>query len=176
VTALVVLTVLGLIGVRPVMIYERTQAASVARQLRAKAVPGDVVAYCPDQLAPSVSRLLPDDLGVTQLTYPRAGDPKIVDWVDYAKTIRRTPVLPFAQTLLDRTGPANSVWLVWSIGYKSFGKRCEQLLAALGGYRYWGDAVKLRWSTPEHMGLIRFDSGSAYNGSISRRCERAPGC
>ena len=176
VTALVVLSALGLVGVQPIMAYERTQAAGVARQLRAKAVPGDVVAYCPDQLGPSVSRLLPNDLDVTQFTYPKAGDPKIVDWVDYAKTIRHTPVLPFAQMLLDRAGPANSVWLVWSMGYKSLGKRCEGLLAALAGSRYFADVVKIGWRSPEHLGLIRFDSGALYAGSISRRCSKAPGC
>jgi hypothetical protein len=133
------------------------------------------VAYCPDQLGPSVSRLLPADLGVTQLTYPRAGDPNFVDWVDYAETIRATPVLPFAQTLLDRAGPDNNVWLVWSVGYRSFGKRCEQMLQALSGYRHWADRVKIRWWSPEKLGLARFDSG-ARSGLYPARCSYPPGC
>src|SRR3712207_4661655 len=73
--ALVVMATLGIVGIKPVVQYERTQAASVARQLRASAEPGDVVAYCPDQLGPSVSRLLPPDLGLTQITYPKALGP-----------------------------------------------------------------------------------------------------
>jgi hypothetical protein len=173
--ALVALTALGTLGIRPVMAYERTQAASVARHLRASAQPGDVVAFCPDQLGPSVTRLLPADLGLTQLTYPRADDPKFVDWVDYTKTIRATPVLPFAQMLLDRAGATNSVWLVWSIGYKGFGTRCEQLLHALSGYRNRADHVRIGWWSPEHLGLIRFDSG-AKTGLYPERCSRPPGC
>ena len=124
--ALAVMSVLGIVGIVPVMANERTQAATVARHLRVAAQPGDVVTYCPDQLGPSVSRLLPASLGVTQLTYPKAGDPDVVDWVDYAATIRHTPVLPFAQMVLERAGPTHNVWLVWSAGYKSFGHRCEQ--------------------------------------------------
>ena len=173
--AMVVMGALGLLGIQPVMAYERTQAASVARVLRESARPGDVVTYCPDQLGPSVSRLLPPDLGVTQLTYPRAGDPRFVDWVDYADTIRETPVLPFAQMLLDRAGPDHNVWLVWSMGYKSFGKRCEQLLHALGGYRHWADRVKISRHSPEHLGLIRFDSGGRA-GLYPARCSVPPGC
>ena len=174
--ALVVMALLSVQGIQPVMAYERTQAATVARHLRAAAQPGDVVTYCPDQLGPSVARLLPASLGVTQLTYPRAGDPHFVDWVDYATTIHHTPVLPFAQMLVERAGPAHNVWLVWSAGYKAFGHRCEQLLAALGGFRHWGDTVRLDWHSPEHLGLIRFAPGELFAGPFSQRCTRPPGC
>jgi mannosyltransferase len=176
VAALVVMAALGPVGIRPVVEYERTQAATVARHLRASARPGDVVAYCPDQLGPSVSRLLPRSLGVTQLTYPRAGAPEFVDWVDYATTIRHTPVIPFAQALLDRAGPGHNVWLVWSAGYRSFGHRCEQLVAALGSYRISGEDVRLNWGSPEHLGLLRFDPAAQYTGAESRRCSAGRGC
>ncbi|HVW34664.1 MAG TPA: glycosyltransferase family 39 protein [Acidimicrobiia bacterium] len=174
--ALVSMTALATLSIRPIMQYERTQAASVARHLRASAEPGDVVVYCPDQLGPSVSRLLPASLGLDQLTYPRATAPQFVDWVDYAQTIKKTPVLPFAQMVRDRAGPAHNIWLVWSVGYKSFGDRCSQLLAALGGYRYWSDVVKVHPWSPEHLGLIRFDPGLDYAGTFSRRCSTPPGC
>ena len=68
------------------------------------------------------------------------------------------------------------MWLAWSSGYKSFRHRCEQLLAALGGYRSWGDAVRLDWHSPEHLGLIRFAPGDLYTGPFSERCARPPGC
>jgi hypothetical protein len=170
------MSVLGIVGIQPVVAFERTQAADVARHLRASAQPGDVVTYCPDQLGPSVSRLLPASLGVSQLTYPKAQDPNFVDWVDYSDTIRATPVLPFAQMLLERAGPGHNVWFVWSAGYKALGHRCEQLLAALGGYRVWGDTVRLDWHSPEHMGLIRFAPGDLYTGPFGDRCTRPPGC
>ena len=173
---LVGMGIIGILGIQPVMAFERTQAASVARHLRAEAQPGDVVTYCPDQLGPSVSRLLPEGLGLTQLTYPRAGDPRFVDWVDYRATIKQTGVLPFAQMLLDRAGPDHNIWLVWSMGYKSFGRRCEQLLTTLGGYRHWGDHVRINWARPEHLGLIRFAPGEVYEGPFAFRCMRPPGC
>jgi mannosyltransferase len=174
--ALVVMSGIGVLGIQPVMAYERTQAASVARHLRAEAQPGDVVAYCPDQLGPSVSRLLPVDLGLTQLTYPRATDPHVVDWVDYRATIRSTDVLPFAEMLLQRAGAGHNLWLVWSAGYKSFGNRCEELLHSIGGYRNWGDHVRVQWWWPEKMGLIRFAPGDVYEGPNKQRCYRPPGC
>jgi hypothetical protein len=174
--ALVVMSAIGVLGIQPVVAFERTQAASVARHLRAEAQPGDVVAYCPDQLGPSVSRLLPADLGLTQLTYPRAADPRFVNWVDYRATIRSTDVLPFAQMLLQRAGAAHNVWLVWSTGYRSYGHRCEQLLHTLGGYRNWGDHVRIQWWSPEKLGLIRFVPGDVYEGPFSQRCYRPPGC
>jgi hypothetical protein len=174
--ALVVMAAVGLMGIQPIMQYERTQAATVARHLRASAQAGDVVAYCPDQLGPSVNRMLPASLGLTQLTYPKAQGPEFVNWVDYATTIRHTPVPDFASMLLGQAGPTHNVWLVWSAGYKSFGHRCEQLIASLGAYRTSGDTVRLRWSSPEHMGLIRFDPARQYDGSISHRCSIPPGC
>ncbi|MDQ1488034.1 MAG: hypothetical protein QOJ23_548, partial [Actinomycetota bacterium] len=78
--------------------------------------------------------------------------------------------------LLSRAGPTHNVWLVWSAGYKAFGRRCDQLLAILGAYRNAGETVRLRWSSPEHMGLIRFDPERQYDGRISRHCSLPPGC
>jgi hypothetical protein len=176
VVALVLMAGLGVIGIKPVVQYERTQAAAVARHLGESAQPGDVVAYCPDQLGPSVSRLLPADLGLTQLTYPKALRPEFVNWVDYADHIKAAPVLPFAQMLLQQAGPDHNVWLVWSVGYKSFGQRCGQLLQALGGYRTWADTVRIRSWAPEKMGLIRFAPGELYEGPFRQRCMRPPGC
>lgn len=176
VIALVVMSGLGVIGIKPVVQYERTQAATVARHLREAAQPGDVVAYCPDQLGPSVSRLVPDELGLTQITYPKALGPEFVNWVDYADNIKATPVLPFAQMLLERAGPDHNVWLVWSVGYKAFGHRCGQLLQALGGYRTWADTVRIKSWSPEKMGLIRFAPGELFEGPFRQRCLRPPGC
>ena len=176
--ALVAMGVVGIVGIQPVMAYERTQAASVAHHLRMSAQPGDVVAYCPDQLGPSVSRMLPPDLerSLTQLTYPKADAPHFVNWVDYAETIKATPIRPFAESLIDQAGPTHNVWLVWSPGYKSLGRRCEDLLHTLGGYRNWGDHVRLSWHSPEHMGLVRFAPGDLYAGPFRQRCFRPPGC
>ena len=175
--ALVVMAGIGIAGIHPIMAYERTQAAGVARQIRAEAQPGDVVVYCPDQLGPSVSRMLPDSLGLTQITYPKADRPELVDWVDYRATIRRTDVTRFASTALDMAGSNNDVWYVWSIGYKSLGKRCEQILHALAGSRTWTDQVRINWHRPEHLGLIRFAPVDPDAARFTHRCNRPPtGC
>lgn len=130
-TQLVVLglcVVLGLAGAVSLVRTPRTQARTVARVLAAGATPGDVVAYCPDQLGPSVSRLLPP--GIEQVTYPAAGRPERVDWVDYAERNRAGEPQPFAQDLLRRAGD-NTVWLVWANGYRTFSDDCSRLRDAL---------------------------------------------
>ena len=106
----------GFWAIAPNVFGDRTSAARVAAALQAGVEPGDVVAYCPDQLGPSVSRLLPDDLGAAHLTFPRATAPQLVDWVDYAKVNEAADPEPFAQMLLDRAGPAHTVWVVWAPG------------------------------------------------------------
>lgn len=79
--------VLGLAGSVPdVVDNTRTQAGQVAAALARTSQPGDVVAYCPDQLGPAVSRLAPP--GLVQATYPRYGDSRMVDWVDYEQRNR----------------------------------------------------------------------------------------
>jgi hypothetical protein len=174
--ALMVMAGIGVVGIQPIMAYERTQAADVARQIRAEARPGDVVVYCPDQLGPSVSRLLPDSLGLTQITYPKAHSPKFVDWVDYRATIRQTDVMRFARSALDKAGPDGTVWYVWSMGYRSLGKRCEQMLHDMGSYRRWTDQVRIDWHSPEHLGLIRFAPADPDAAPFTHRCNRPPGC
>jgi mannosyltransferase len=149
--------VLGAIGIVPGVFGERTTAPKVARILTASARPGDVVAYCPDQLGPSVSRLL-DDRGLVQLTFPTAGPPDRVDWVDYEDRNRAARAAPFAQLLLDRAGPDHTIWLVWSPGYKTFGTKCSAMSDLLEEAR--PDMTRrLKVSTRyfEHPGLIQFE-------------------
>ncbi|HJV09504.1 MAG TPA: glycosyltransferase family 39 protein, partial [Acidimicrobiales bacterium] len=127
--ALVIVT--GFWGIAPNVFGDRTSAARVAAALRAGVEPGDVVAYCPDQLGPSVSRLLPDDLGAAHLTFPRGTPPQLVDWVDYAKTNEAADPEGFANMLLDRAGPDHAVWVVWAPGYRTFEDKCQGMLANL---------------------------------------------
>lgn len=121
----------GFWATAPNVFGDRTSADRVAAALRAGVQPGDVVAYCPDQLGPSVSRLLPDDLGATHLTFPRATPPQVVDWVDYAKISEAADPEPFAQMLLDLAGPDHTVWVVWAPGYRTFEDKCQGILGNL---------------------------------------------
>lgn len=147
--------VLGLAGGFAMGTAPRTQAGEVARVVWAGARPADVVAYCPDQLGPSVSRLLPG--GIEHLTYPGGTAPELVDWVDYGGRNRRASPEAFAQILLDRAAPDASIWLVWSPGYRSFEGRCARLADELRRSRPLG-AVLLEPSHRylERAGVTRF--------------------
>lgn len=152
--AAVVIT--GFWGIAPNVFGDRTSAARVAAALRAGVEPGDVVAYCPDQLGPSVSRLLPDDLGAAHLTFPRATSPHLVDWVDYATVNKAADPEPFAQMLLDRAGPAHTVWVVWAPGYRTFKDKCQGLLASLDLARRQNTRPVKLPKNFEKPGLIEF--------------------
>ncbi len=135
---------------------DRTTAGRVAAALRAQANPGDVVAYCPDQLGPSVSRYLGDAPGLRQLTFPRATPPELVDWVDYLAT-NQAPPAPFARMLVDLAGPDASVWVVWAPNYRTLGSRCQGLLTDLRALRPGEQrVVKVSTNTSERPGLVRY--------------------
>ena len=155
---LAVLLGLGAVGIEPVVRAERTQAARVAAALRASSHPGDVVVYCPDQLGPSVSRLLPG--GLDQLTFPRATGPRRVDWVDYQAVNRAAATAPFARMLIERAGPAHDIWLVWSPGYRTLGTKCQRLDGGLAEFRPRREIIKLSRHIPERMRLVRFSRWS----------------
>ncbi|MDQ6797788.1 MAG: glycosyltransferase family 39 protein [Actinomycetota bacterium] len=148
--------VLSLIAISPNVFGDRTTAAKVARLLRTQARPGDVVAYCPDQLAPSVSRLLGDP-GLVQIPFPLGGSPERVDWVDYAQRNHAAATAPFTQMLLDRAGPDHDIWLVWSPNYLTFGTKCTALGDRLQAARPdMKRLLTIKTDYFEHPGLIRY--------------------
>ena len=125
--------VLGLVGGVRSMILRRTSADSVADLIAAHGGrPGDVVAYCPDQLGPDVTRLLPH--GYRQLTFPDGADPKIVNWVDYADRNRAADPAAFARRVLGLAAGRN-IWYVWMPGYRTLDRQCEKVNNALGDAR-----------------------------------------
>jgi hypothetical protein len=83
------------------------------------------VAICPDQLGPSLLRVLPDD-HYRIVSYPRFNDPTIIDWVDYGAAIKATSPVRFLDHVAAEVGQHN-VWLVWSPGYGSFKMMCQNL-------------------------------------------------
>jgi len=154
--------VLGFVTATPSVFGDRTSAGRVAAALRAEAQSGDVVAYCPDQLGPSVSRLLrvgaaggaPD---LVEITFPRAGRPELVDWVGYEAANEAALTGPFARMLLDRAGPDRSVWVVWAPGYRTFGTKCQALLTDLRQARPdERRRVTVSTTTSERPGLVQY--------------------
>ena len=137
--ALAVAAVTGLLGSLPqLQSTRRTQAAVTAEAIEGALRPGDVVVYCPDQLGPAVSRLLPE--GTDQASYPALTDPELVDWVDYAQRNEDASPREVATALAARTDQA--VWLVSAGGYLTFGRQCDELAAALEDLRGEGEVVQ----------------------------------
>ena len=135
---------------------DRTQAGQLAARIRTELRPGDVVGYCPDQLGPAMSRLLPP--GVVQISFPRLSPPAFVDWVDYGKHTAAGDPGGFAR-LLDRTaGPGHTVWMVWGSLYRTLGTKCEDVAAQLTALRPNANQL-IEADTQhffEHANLVRY--------------------
>lgn len=131
--ALVVAVVAGLAGAVPQALDARkTQAPVLAEALRAEALPGDVVVYCPDQLGPATSRLLP--AGLVQEVYPTGGSPARVDWVDYAKRNAAADPQAFAARVAAQAA-GRAVWLVEEDSYRTIEGQCAEVGDALTALR-----------------------------------------
>ncbi len=123
--------VLGLVSSIPDVTTNRTQAGQVAAAIATYGKPGDIVAYCPDQLGPAVNRLLPEDRYV-QTTFPRGTGPVYVNWVDYATTVRAASPLKFAEHLESLAAASDrQIFLVWAGGYQAYGFKCEGIVQTL---------------------------------------------
>jgi hypothetical protein len=151
------IVIVGFVGGARNVVTNRTQASQVTDEITAAAKPGDVVAYCPDQLGPDVSRLLPAQPRLAQLVYPTFSDPRFVDWVDYADRNAAASTGDFAEELLRRAGD-HTIWLVWSGNYRTLEGQCEALLARVGAARPGNEALVFPDDQIyEFMGLTRFD-------------------
>ena len=134
----------GLAASIPNAFLTRTQAAQVASAVLAHARPGDVVAFCPDQLGPAVSRAL--DGRFAEVAFPRADPPEIVNWVDYATTVEHASTLSFTRLLVSRAGPGKVIWYVWAPGYRNFGNDCQAIAGELAARRPQREVVGERGS------------------------------
>jgi mannosyltransferase len=136
--------------------FERTQAREIADAIDADgAREGDVVVYCPDQLGPAVDRLLDERL--TGLAYPTLGSPERVDWVDYSE--RNDAADPTAiASEIEQRADGHRVYLVWAIGYRTFGRQCERLFAELAATRTGRTLVRADSKFYEPSALTVFDA------------------
>jgi mannosyltransferase len=121
--------VLALGGLGWINYFQRTQAGEVAAEIAARANPGDVVVYCPDQLGPAYSREMPG--GLVEMAYPTLGAPERVDWVDYAERNAAADPDQIAGEVRSRAA-GKAIFVVWMSGYRTFDEQCEDLLTALG--------------------------------------------
>ncbi len=126
---LAVAVVAVLVGSIPNITTNRTQAGQVSRSVAARSQPGDVVAYCPDQLGPAVNRLLPGGR-YRQLTFPRGTGPAFVDWVNYDQAIAAASPEAFAIHLEALAG-THRIFVVWAPGYQGFSTDCQQIIVTI---------------------------------------------
>jgi mannosyltransferase len=150
---LTVVVVIGLVGGVRNVTTNRTQAAQSTNIIAAEARPGDVVAYCPDQIGPSASRLLRAVPGLVQLTFPNGAAPDRVNWVDYVDRIQAASPAVFADRLVARAG-SHPIWFVNALGYNHVEGKCEAISAALNRARpNSSQRVVQDDSIDEYMGL-----------------------
>jgi uncharacterized membrane protein len=134
---LVVIAILGFIGSIPAATASRTEAGSIAAELETRVAPSDLIVYCPDQLAPAVSRLIPSTLN--QLTFPDLAPPHFVDWVDYRSRVARADPVAFADAV-DRLAGDNDIWLMVAPSYVAVGGPCREVQLALERSR-WSSTI-----------------------------------
>ena len=140
----ILLAVLALVGGVANVITDRTQAGDIAAEVRSGAAPGDLVVICPDQLGPSVSRGLPESLGLVTLRYPDLGDPTRVEWRDYIERSRAADPAAVAAEVVQRAADAESVWVVASGAYRGTEGQCD----VLRGHLAERSARSASWSPP----------------------------
>jgi mannosyltransferase len=147
----------GLVGGARNVVTNRTQASQVTDRITEAAQAGDVVVFCPDQLGPDVSRLLPAAPRLRQLAFPNLQSPRFVDWVDYADRNRAASVDEFTQGILERA-EGQTIWYVWSQNYRTFDGKCEQAMSLLSTARPGNESLVFPDDKIyEFMGLTRFD-------------------
>jgi hypothetical protein len=153
---LVVLALLGFAsGIRN-MGGERTEAGHIASYITAQGNPGDVVAFCPDQLGPAVTRKLP--AGFDAVRFPDFGNPRLVNWVDYAERQRSITPKEFAKRL-DERAAGKTLWFVWSGGYRTVGSKCPTIAAQLALLRPGGRPVLAPGPQYERATLSQYAPG-----------------
>ncbi|MGO8861372.1 MAG: glycosyltransferase family 39 protein [Acidimicrobiales bacterium] len=126
-----VAVVAGFVGSAQNVNTQRTQAPQVVAVINAHAQPGDIIAFCPDQLGPDVYRVIDHPSDYDMATFPRGTGPQFVDWVDYASVVHAASPVAFADKLAAAAGSDHRIWLVWQPGYETFGVKCETLAATL---------------------------------------------
>jgi hypothetical protein len=157
---LVIATTMGLAGGASLVRKERSQSAAIASRIDALARPGDVVAYCPDQLGPAVHRALERRGGpaVREIAFADPRGPALVDWVDYAARMKAASGADFAATVNRLAGPNHAVFLVRADGYRTVEGSCAVVSDQLTALRDRTTQVERRKPPIEGASLERFST------------------
>jgi hypothetical protein len=128
---------LGLLGSLTMATTPHSQAGRVADVINAEGKTGDLIVYCPDQLAPAVEREL-TVTGLDTLTLPPQANPAVVDWTAYEARIDALRPKVLADGIADyaRSTPDATIWFVSGAGYRTHLQLCpalhNRLVAELG--------------------------------------------
>ncbi len=136
VAALAVLAAGGLLAGVTVTRSVKSMSGLAASALNARAVPGDLVMLCPDQLGPAIVRRL-HVRGVSFVSRPLQADPRVIDWTDYLARRDAQPVTSLVRRGVGTVRQGHALWLVDAeFGYPTHDLSCAELLvdltAALG--------------------------------------------
>lgn len=159
--ALTAVIALGLVGSVHNAVTDRTQAGVLAAAIEARATPRDLVIVCPDQLGPSMRRLLPR---AALVTYPDLGSGYRVDWYDYAKRNAAADPAKFVERALSSQAVRPTVvWLVTSDSYKTLEGQCPavQTLLSARSSKVEGVVAQNGDAYFEAAGLLRFELAPA---------------
>jgi hypothetical protein len=114
---------------------QRTRADDIAETIITHATDDDLVVVCPDQLGPSLTRVLDQKHSpLAVVPYPGGGDAHVVDWRDYAERNAKADPAAFARMVLTRADGA-PIWVVWNGTYRTLKGQCEQVLAGIAKVR-----------------------------------------
>jgi hypothetical protein len=135
---------------------QRTRADSVAARIEATAGPDDLVVVCPDQLGPSLTRVLDQDHSrLDVVRYPDLGDARVVDWRDYQERNDAADPGATARRLVDRAD-GHPIWVVWQGSYRTLVGQCEALIVDLTALRGGPDPTIEYSGAFETQQLVRF--------------------
>lgn len=132
----------------------RTQAYQLVPIIRAGAVPGDVVLFCPDSIGTDVVGRLRTDLRT--ISFPRFTSPARIDWVDYEARVRSADPAKFADRVL-RIAKGRTIWFVDTNNGTFVDQQCVKVADNLTLHR--PDRVRELEPDPyffEHHGLYRY--------------------
>ena len=90
------------------------------------------------------------------IPFPAGGDPRFIDWVDYADRNEAADVAEFLADVDDRVPADATVYLVAMPGYQTFEGRCEALIATLSTERNLRSEIE-PGDDGEQMGLWILD-------------------
>lgn len=148
---------------------QRSQAGEVAAVLSQNAKPGDTLLFCPDQLGPTVMRVLPDHR-LKAYGYPRLDDPRFVNWVDYLEAIKATSPERFAKRVTQLTGD-RTVWLAWATGYGPYQSTCAFLASTFLNLPGWGAHTWVearQWRYFQSINLTQFNPPNHSDAAVRK--------